>query len=147
MNYLVGFLSPYLIAFVAALLIAHIIKYIIDVANKTAVDPLHQLFMTGGMPSAHAATVMSVWVVILLKDGPSSGLFGLATVLAAIILLDAIKVRRSSGEQGLALTALIKEQDSKVHLPRVAQGHTPLQVAVGTLIGLAIGVLVCVFVK
>lgn len=147
MSYLVGFLSPYLIAFVAALIVAHIIKYIVDLANHTAVDPLHQLVMTGGMPSAHAATIMSVWVVILLKDGPSSGLFGLATVVAAIILLDAIKVRRSSGEQGLALTALMKEQHSKVPLPRVAQGHTPLQVAVGTLLGLIIGTLVYSLVK
>jgi len=147
MSFLMGFLSPYLVAFVVALLVAHIIKYLVDIANKTATDPIHQFFTTGGMPSAHAATIMSVWVVILLKDGASSGLFGLATVVAAIIMLDAIKVRRSSGEQGLSLSALIKEQHSKVSLPRVAQGHTPLQVGVGMVLGLVIGALAYFFVK
>jgi acid phosphatase family membrane protein YuiD len=51
-------------------------------------------------------------------------------------------VRRSSGEQGIAITGLIKEQKSKVPLPRVAMGHTPLEVLVGTILGLLVGLTV-----
>jgi acid phosphatase family membrane protein YuiD len=73
-------------------------------------------------------------------------LFGLALVFACVVLYDAMMVRRSSGEQGIALTALMKEQKSKVPLPRVALGHTPLEVTVGTLIGFLVGVVVYLIV-
>ncbi len=55
-------------------------------------------------------------------------------------------VRRSSGEQGESLTALIKEQKSKVRLPRVARGHTPPEVFVGALLGVLIGTVVALLV-
>lgn len=92
------------------------------------------------MPSAHSATAVAVLTVIGLSDGVGSGLFGLALVFASVVVYDAMMVRRSSGEQGESLTALIKEQKSKVRLPRVARGHTPLEVAVGALLGLAVGI-------
>ena len=91
------------------------------------------------MPSAHSATVIAVLVVIGLQDGVGSGLFGLALTFALVVLYDAMMVRRSSGEQGIAITGLIKESKSVVSLPRVAMGHTPLEVAVGSLIGFLVG--------
>ena len=65
--------------------------------------------------------------------------FGL---LALIVMYDAVKVRRSSGEQGVAISELIKEQNSKVKLPRVSKGHTPMEVTVGALLGVIIGIIV-----
>jgi len=94
------------------------------------------------MPSAHSATVVALLVVIAAKDGLDSGLFGLAALMSAIVMYDAVMVRRSSGEQGASLTALIKEQKSKVRLPRVAKGHTPKEVVIGALVGWAIGLIV-----
>ena len=94
------------------------------------------------MPSSHSATVIALLVVIGLRDGLDSGLFGLAALFAAIVMYDAMMVRRSSGEQGEAIQALIRESSSKVPLPRAARGHTPLEVAVGAVLGVCMGYIV-----
>lgn len=134
--------SPYLIALVVAWLLAHVIKYAIALSRGRQLDLTHQLFISGGMPSSHAATSVAVWTVILLKDGVESGLFGLATLVVLVICYDAVKVRRSSGEQGEAIQQLIKEQNSKVVLPRAAKGHTPVEVLAGSILGVIIGLVV-----
>lgn len=139
--------SPYIIAIVAAWLLAHVIKYAIAFSKGTQVDLTHQLFISGGMPSSHAATSVAVWVVILLKDGVESGLFGLATFVVLVVCYDAVKVRRSSGEQGEAIAALIKETKSEIRIPRAARGHTPLEVVAGALFGAAIGLVVFLATK
>jgi acid phosphatase family membrane protein YuiD len=135
-------LSPYLIAIVVGWLTAHIIKYTVAVIRGQKLDLTHQMFISGGMPSSHAATTVAVWMVVLLKDGLNSGLFGLATLVTLIICYDAVKVRRSSGEQGEAIAQLIKESKSTIKLPRAAKGHTPLEVFIGAILGGVIGLVV-----
>ena len=100
-----GTISAYLIAIVAAWLMAHIIKYTIAALRHQKLDFTHQLFISGGMPSSHAATSVAVWTVVLLIDGPESAVFGLATLITLIVCYDAVKVRRSVGEQGEAVQA------------------------------------------
>jgi acid phosphatase family membrane protein YuiD len=134
--------SPYLITIFMAWFIAHIVKYIINSIKNERYNFRSNLFMSGGMPSAHSATTVALMTIIGLKDGVSSDLFGLATLFALIVMYDAMKVRRSSGEQGKAIHELIKEQDSSVKLPRAAKGHTPLEVVSGALLGLTIGIVV-----
>lgn len=140
-------ISPYLIAIVAAWLLAHVVKYAIAISKGTQVDVTHQLFISGGMPSSHAATSVAIWTVIALKDGMASGLFGLATFVVLVVCYDAVKVRRSSGEQGEAISQLIKESDSKVRIPRAAKGHTPVEVVAGAVFGAAIGLVVFLATK
>lgn len=140
-------LSPYVIAIVIAWLLAHVVKYVIAFSRGTQVDLTHQLFISGGMPSSHAATSVAVWMVILLKDGMESGLFGLATFVVLVVCYDAVKVRRSSGEQGEAIAELIKESKSKVRIPRAARGHTPLEVIAGAVFGAVIGLVVFLATK
>ena len=134
--------SPYITAGLAGWVISQLAKYVVASIKSRKLASLRQLYLSGNMPSAHSATVIAVLVVIGLKDGVESGLFGLALVFASVVLYDAMMVRRSSGEQGIAITALIKEGKSAVPLPRVAMGHTPLEVAVGSLIGFIVGVAV-----
>ncbi len=134
--------SPYIIAGAAGWVVSQFSKYVVASFKNGKLASLRQLYLSGNMPSAHSATVIAVLVVIGLKDGIGSGLFGLALVFATVVLYDAMMVRRSSGEQGIAITGLIKESGSKVPLPRVAMGHTPLEVAVGSLIGFVVGVAV-----
>lgn len=132
--------SPYITAGLAGWVISQLGKYVVASIKSRKMASMRQLYLSGNMPSAHSATVIAVLVVIGLKDGIESGLFGLALVFASVVLYDAMMVRRSSGEQGIAITALIKEGKSTVPLPRVAMGHTPLEVAVGSLIGFLVGV-------
>ena len=107
-------------------------------------DFTHQLFISGGMPSSHAATSLSVWTVLVLQQGLQSPLVGVTTLLVLIVCYDAVKVRRSSGEQGIAIQQVIKKTGVDVTLPRAAQGHTPLEIFVGSLLGVLVGVS-CIF--
>lgn len=134
--------SPFIIAGAAAWVSAQVLKYVILTIKGRKVNALKQLYLSGSMPSAHSATVVAVLVVIGFQEGINSSIFGLALLFSAVVMYDAVMVRRSSGEQGESLTALIKEQKSKVRLPRVARGHTPPEVVVGALLGWGIGLLV-----
>jgi len=138
-------LSPYIIAGLLGWLVSQAAKYVIASIQGRGLAPYRQLYLSGHMPSAHSATVVAVLVVIGYLDGVQSAVFGLALVFSAVVIYDAMMVRRSSGEQGVALTALLMEQKSKVPLPRVAMGHTPLEVAVGILLGVLVGAVVCIF--
>ena len=135
-------LSPYLIAVLIAWFGAHIVKYAIGYTKNERHDFKTQLFMSGGMPSSHSTTVVALVTVIGLRDGFGSGLFGLGALFALIVMYDSVKVRRSSGEQGFAIHSLIKEQKSNVKLPRAAKGHTPLEVVIGAIFGVIIGLVV-----
>jgi acid phosphatase family membrane protein YuiD len=139
--------SPYIIAIIAGWVIAQGAKYLIMVVKHRSFDHLRQLYLSGNMPSAHSATVVALVVIIGLRDGFASGLFGLAALLASIVMYDAMMVRRSSGEQGKAIQQLIKEQKSKVALPRAAKGHTPVEVVAGAALGVVIGLVVFLATK
>ena len=140
-------ISPYLLAIFIGWFLSHTIKYVIDTIRGKRLDFTHELFVSGGMPSAHAATSVAVWTLVLFKDGINSGLFGLATLVTLIVCYDAVKVRRSTGEQGLAIDTLIEETKSKAIIPRAAKGHTPLEVIVGALFGATIGLVVFLATK
>jgi uncharacterized protein len=135
--------SPYLLAAASAWVVAQGLKYVIvSVKDKSFRKNLNQLYLSGNMPSAHSATTVALLSVIGARDGVSSAVFALALLFSAVVMYDALMVRRSSGEQGTALLALLLERKSKVAVPRVAKGHTPLEVAVGAFVGAIVGLVV-----
>lgn len=135
-------LSPYLVAIVVGWVVAQGAKYLIKVVRTGDVHQFRQLYLSGHMPSAHATSVVALLVVIGHRDGVESGIFALAALFAAIVMYDAVMVRRSSGEQGAAIQALITEVKSDIRKPRAAKGHTPLEVVVGAALGGVIGAVV-----
>lgn len=139
--------SPYILAIFLAWIMGQGTKYVILVVKHRSFNHFRQLYISGNMPSAHTATVVSVATLIGLNEGVNSSLFGLAVLVAGIVMYDAVMVRRSSGEQGAALQELIREQHSKVALPRAAKGHTPIEVLVGAGLGLVIGLVVFLATK
>jgi acid phosphatase family membrane protein YuiD len=139
--------SPYLVAIFLAWVAGQGTKYVILVVKHRSFNHFRQLYLSGNMPSAHSATVVSVLTLIGLYEGVNSAIFGLAALVAGVVMYDAVMVRRSSGEQGAALQALIREQKSKVGLPRAAKGHTPPEVLVGALLGVVIGLVVFLATK
>jgi acid phosphatase family membrane protein YuiD len=106
-------MSPYLWAAGIAWIIAQGSKYLIAIIQSKTVRKFRSLYISGGMPSAHSATVMAVTTVVGLRDGIDSGLFGIVALLSAIVMYDAVMVRRSSGLQGDILTQLLKDTKSK----------------------------------
>ena len=105
-------------------------------------DTNPKILLSGGMPSAHSAIVVSMAVFLGLQDGLNSSVFGLSVWLAIIVMYDAMMVRYSSGMQGEALNRLIVEQGSKLKKLRVAHGHTPVEVLAGSLIGAVVAIVV-----
>jgi len=122
--------------------IAQFLKFTIA-AFRGRVD-FRYLYGSGGMPSVHAAVVTSLAVTALLVDGSNSAIFGLAAIFAAIVMYDSFGVRRSAGEQAVAINAILDsmEKDRLDH-PRMRLreilGHKPLEVSIGAILGLLLG--------
>ena len=135
-------LSPYLLAIATAWIVAQASKLLIDSVRNQGSINFRQLYVSGNMPSGHSAATVALMTIIGLNNGVGDESFAIATLIAAIVMYDAMMVRRSTGEQGVAIQALIKEQKSKVSLPRAAKGHEPLEVVAGAFVGLAVGLIV-----
>ncbi|HEY8992752.1 MAG TPA: divergent PAP2 family protein [Candidatus Microsaccharimonas sp.] len=136
-------LSPYILAAVFSWLVAQGLKYIFATVKGKKLGSMRQLYLSGGMPSAHSASVVALLVVIGFKDGTDSAIFGLALLFAAVVMYDAIMVRRSSGEQGTALRWLFHELKLTPEAPfRTAKGHTPGEVLGGIVVGVLVGLVV-----
>lgn len=134
--------SPYMIAIFIAWFGAHTVKYFTNIYRHKPVSFVSNWFSSGGMPSSHSTTVAAFTTVVGFYNGVDSALFGLSLLVSLIVIYDSFKLRRSSGEQGLAICSLIKEQKSSVKLPMVAQGHSVKEVLCGIAFGIVIGAVV-----
>ena len=134
---------------VSSLFIAQVIKvilYALSDKTKKQLDVVETiLWRTGGMPSSHSAVVCSLATSTAIKEGISSNLFIFSIIFAMIVLRDAVGVRRSAGMQAKALNNLGKQSAEKTGLKfnsvKEIQGHTPLEVFVGSLLGILISFL------
>ncbi len=96
---------------------------------------LEGIVVTGGMPSAHSATVTALCLSILWTEEWWNSIFVLAVVLAVVVIRDSLGVRRTAGEEGKTInniTRLVHVRTPPVHY---SLGHTPTEVAVGMVIG------------
>lgn len=134
--------SAYFIATGVAWLLAQGTKYYLSARSGGKRD-VRAWYQSGNMPSAHTATMVALATIVGLREGSDSALFAVVTVLTAITMYDSMMSRRAVGEQGLMLRKLLGVSAfSKDPLPHHALGHRPLEVAVGALLGLVIGVAV-----
>ena len=132
----------YLLVFVLSWSVSHLIKFFNSLFKKEKNSFFAHFYRSGGMPSAHSATAVSVTTMIGLQEGIDSGLFGLAVLVTAIFLYDAMMVRRSSGEQGEVLKHIIKETKSNARLGFIPKGHQPIEVLAGSILGFLVSLLV-----
>ena len=130
--------------FIIAPLVGWIAAQTLKVIFELSTDgvQLKDAWASGGMPSSHSAGIVSLTTAIGIEQGMSSAIFGLALTVSEVILYDSIGVRRTTGENALAIT----EIESKLHArPKqkvhIAKGHTPKQVTGGVVLGLIIGVI------
>ncbi|GHV80132.1 phosphatidic acid phosphatase [Spirochaetia bacterium] len=97
---------------------------------------------TGGMPSSHAALVSALTTSLAIHEGFQSNLFAVSFFFSLIIMRDAMGVRRSSGIQGKSLNSLgrnlAERFDLEYHPVKEVQGHSPLEVVIGALLGIFI---------
>ena len=95
-----------------------------------------RLFSTGGMPSAHSAFVSALTVSVGLVEGWASAAFTVSVVLAAIVVFDAIRLRRTVDHHSRVLHELIALLPGKrpAFDPPVV-GHSTSEVVVGIVVG------------
>lgn len=102
---------------------------------------------SGGMPSAHSATVVALASIVGMRDGMEAPVFAVALLFAAVVMYDAIMVRYSVGEQGEAILSILRETKSGIKKPKVAKGHLLTEVAAGAVIGLFVAAVVFLVTK
>lgn len=117
--------------------VAQGLKYIISL-RKDGLQ-FHDLYVSGGFPSSHTALVVSITALIGLRQGLTDPLFAVMLVLSGVVMYDAIGVRRSSGEQSVAIRELADKTGKKIvtHM-HGAKGHSPLEVAGGIAVGVGV---------
>ena len=135
--------TGYEIIFVAfsAIAVAQITKFFFHLLVKRKVD-IRLFTTTGGMPSSHSAGVMGLSTTVGLLQGFSSVEFAIALGYAFIVMYDAAGVRRAAGKQAACLNKIIMDiykQELKEAGGKLKEllGHTPLQVFVGAIFGIA----------
>lgn len=128
---------------VIAWFLAQVLKFVINLIVHRTLD-LKLLLSSGGMPSSHSSLVCACAVSIGRIEGFGSSLFALAVALALVVMYDACNVRRAAGEQAKVLNYIMEYWDS-ISPAMVGEelkellGHTPLQVLMGMLLGIAVG--------
>ena len=126
--------------------LAQLIKVILDLALLGKME-WQRFFSSGGMPSSHSALVVAATTAIGMRDGFGGTVFALAVILSAVVMYDACNVRRSAGDTARLVNKLLEHmekltaEDLADNL-REVMGHTPLQVLMGALLGMGVGLLV-----
>ncbi|MBQ7668615.1 MAG: divergent PAP2 family protein [Clostridia bacterium] len=103
-----------------------------------------RLVETGGMPSSHSAVVTSLMTLIALNYGIDSPYFVISFVFGIIVMYDAAGVRRAAGKQAGILNQLIYSNQVQVDTNEKLKellGHTPFEVLVGAIWGIALAFL------
>lgn len=126
---------------------AQILKTLLYLVIRKKFEP-ERLVRAGGMPSAHSATVCGLMIAISRHSGFTSPEFSIAFVLAAVVMYDAMGVRRAAGEQAKVLNKIIEKHSENENndFDRQAElkeylGHTPLQVLAGGLLGILVAMI------
>ena len=122
---------------------AQVLKVLFCLAMTKRFNP-ERLVGAGGMPSAHSATVCGMMVAISRQIGFTSAEFAISFVLAAVVMYDAMGVRRAAGEQAKVLNKMLEKNERFEQQPELKEflGHTPLQVLAGALLGILIAMII-----
>ena len=134
---------PILLIAISAWAVAQGLKLLITTAVYRKFD-ISYLTSGGGMPSSHSALVCGAAVSCGMSAGFDSAVFAISVVMAFIVMYDAAHVRRETGEQAKVLNYILHnwEQLKPENFERDLKeliGHTPLQVAVGSVLGIVVG--------
>jgi acid phosphatase family membrane protein YuiD len=134
----------YLLAPVVAWTIAQAAKVILTSMRQRRLN-LRVLAETGGMPSSHAAIVMGMTTAVGKYAGVSSAAFAIALIFSFVVMYDAAGLRRAAGRQAEVLNRLVEDL---VHMRGMQEqrlrellGHTPVEVVVGALLGIGVGLI------
>jgi acid phosphatase family membrane protein YuiD len=134
----------FLLAPIVAWVIAQVAKLTLYSVRQHRLN-LRVLAETGGMPSSHSAIVAGLTTAVGKHAGVASPDFAIALIFSFVVMYDAAGLRRAAGRQAEVLNRLVEDL---VHMRGVQEarlrellGHTPVEVLVGALIGLIVGLI------
>lgn len=120
-------------------------KLLYDIVKEKRFN-FKRIMQAGGMPSSHSAVVVVLTTMIAKAEGLTSPLFGVSLIFSFVVMYDAAGVRRAAGKQAKLLNKIVETPGlSGVEVSeRLVEvlGHTPVQVIVGALIGLVVGLII-----
>lgn len=118
---------------------AQLIKYILE-SHKDGFQ-IRDLYSSGGFPSSHASSTVSLAIFIGATNGWDNSTFALASLLAAVVMYDSLGVRRTVQEHTKVLLQLSEKNKLplKVRNASTGRGHTPKEVVGGLVLGLIVG--------
>lgn len=125
---------------------AQIIKIFTGMFKDRKFNLITLLFSNGGMPSSHTAVVCSLATASIIRYGISSSYAAITLVMAMIVMIDASGVRYETGKQAQIINKIVKEifsgnqEEVNTGLKELV-GHTPFQVLMGALFGIAVAIL------
>lgn len=128
---------------ICAWAIAQLAKTSVALLQGKGLD-FRYLVGSGGMPSAHSAVVTALATTIGMIQGFGSAVFGIAVILAVVVMYDAAGVRQSVSHQSVVLNRIVHELRLRQPITRLEAdmrellGHTPFQVIVGAALGIAV---------
>ena len=145
MDYISELLSnKIIIAGVVSWMTAQCLKLLIYWIVNKKLD-FERLIGDGGMPSSHSATVTSVALMTGMTAGFDSAVFGIAFILAIVVMHDASGVRLETGKQAKVINELVevfkdmgKNSLSPEDKLKEFVGHTHIQVAAGFCLGIIV---------
>jgi uncharacterized protein len=134
----------FLLAPIVAWSIAQAAKVILYSVRERRLN-LRVLAVTGGMPSSHSAIVMGLTTATGKYAGLTSPEFAIALIFSFVVMYDAAGLRRAAGRQAAILNRLVEDL---VHMRGVQEqklrellGHTPVEVLVGAVLGVSVGLI------
>ena len=134
----------FILAPIVAWSIAQVSKVVLYSVRERRLN-LRVLAVTGGMPSSHSAIVMGLTTAIGKYSGPTSPQFAIALIFSFVVMYDAAGLRRAAGRQAAILNRLVEDL---VHMRGVQEqklrellGHTPVEVLVGAVLGVVVGLI------
>ena len=145
--------NPVLLACISSWFCAQFIKTVISILYGR-IHSLYELvenliWKTGGLPSSHSALVASLSTTVGFRNGISSDIFILSLCFFMVTIRDAVGVRRSNGIQAQKINEigrLLNKKDIIDYKPiREVNGHTPMEVTIGCLLGFFIGLAFLLF--
>lgn len=138
--------NPIIDCALLAWFLAQLIKVLLELILLRRFEP-KRFVSSGGMPSSHSAMVVACATAIGKFYGIDGPFFALAAVVSAVVMYDACNVRRSAGDTARLVNQILKHverltaEDFAEDLKEV-MGHTPLQVLMGAILGMGVGLLV-----
>lgn len=145
MNNLIGFIqNKYIYIPILLWFFIQLYKVIYELITTKKFN-FKRIIGAGGMPSSHSAIVTGLATLIGKYEGVDTPIFAISFILALVVMYDACGVRRAAGKQAAVLNKIIQTPGLTSVQVRErlveALGHTPVQVFVGALVGILVGLI------